>query len=140
MRTVNHTVFAALSAPFRPASMAPARRMVALAWLAALSAAGATSALAQAPAPQPEPARQQALLRMVRQDCGSCHGMRMTGGLGPALTPQALAERSPESVFATIYHGRPGTPMPPWRGLVSEAEARWIAERLRAGLPDGAGS
>jgi cytochrome c55X len=27
--------------------------------------------------------RQRELIRMVRQDCGSCHGLQLTGGLGP---------------------------------------------------------
>ena len=35
------------------------------------------------------PQRQLQLVRIVRQDCGSCHGMRLTGGLGPALTREA---------------------------------------------------
>jgi cytochrome c55X len=86
-------------------------------------------------APQ-EPGRQQQLVRMVRQDCGACHGMRLSGGLGPALTPQALAERPLDSLVATILQGRPGTPMPPWQPLLSEPEARWIAERLQAGFPE----
>jgi len=104
--------------------------------LLALLLSAAAGASAQAPATV-EPTRQQALLRMVRQDCGACHGMQLTGGLGPAITAQALAEgeRSPELVFATIWYGRPGTPMPPWRGLLSEAEARWMSAQLLAGLP-----
>lgn len=89
---------------------------------------------------EPDAARQVQLIRMVRQDCGSCHGMRLTGGLGPALTREALAERPLESVAATIFHGRPGTPMPPWRALLDENEAHWIAQQLRAGLPDSAGA
>ncbi|MBL8332730.1 MAG: cytochrome c [Rubrivivax sp.] len=93
--------------------------------------------LALADAPPPE--RQRALMRMLRQDCGSCHGMQLTGGLGPAITRAALAERTPESVFATIYYGRPSTPMPPWRALISEAEAQWLAQRLLAGVADGEG-
>ncbi len=84
----------------------------------------------------PAAARQQQLVRMVRQDCGSCHGMRLTGGLGPALTREAMAERPLESMVATIVHGRPGTPMPGWRAMLSEAEARWIAEQLAAGFPE----
>jgi len=83
----------------------------------------------------PSAARQHELVRLVRQDCGSCHGMRLTGGLGPALTRDVLAERSPKSVAATIFHGRPGTPMPPWRSMLSESEAAWIAEQLVAGFP-----
>lgn len=84
----------------------------------------------------PAPARQQQLVRMVRQDCGACHGMQLTGGLGPALTPQALADKPLDSMTAVIVHGRPGTPMPPWRGLLTEAEARWIAHTLAQGLPE----
>ena len=82
------------------------------------------------------PERAKALVRMVRQDCGSCHGMRLTGGLGPALTPAAVAHIPPESLAATIYHGRPGTPMPPWRALLSARDADWIAQQLIAGFPN----
>lgn len=87
----------------------------------------------------PDTARQGVLVRMVRQDCGSCHGMRLTGGLGPALTREALASRSAAALAVVILHGRPGTPMPPWRGMVSEAEARWIAAQLVQGFPEEAG-
>ena len=83
----------------------------------------------------PPAARRQELVRMVRQDCGSCHGMHLTGGLGPPLTSSALADKPVPSMAATIFHGRPGTPMPPWRGLLTEAEAQWIAEQLLAGFP-----
>jgi len=81
-------------------------------------------------------ARQQSLIRLVRQDCGACHGMRLTGGLGPALTREALADKPVEAVAAAIVHGRPGTPMPPWRDLLSDGEARWIAVRLAQGFPE----
>jgi cytochrome c55X len=97
-------------------------------------ALAAASPVIAAPA-APEPARQQQLVRMVRQDCGSCHGMTLAGGLGPALTREALADKPLESLAATIYHGRPGTPMPPWRTMLSADEAHWIAERLLAGFP-----
>jgi cytochrome c55X len=83
----------------------------------------------------PSSVRAQTLVRMVRQDCGSCHGMLLTGGLGPAITPQALRDVPLDAVAATIYHGRPGTPMPPWKAMINEAEARWMAERLLAGFP-----
>ncbi len=81
-------------------------------------------------------ARQQSLIRLVRQDCGACHGMRLTGGLGPALTPGALSDKPVEAMTAAIVHGRPGTPMPPWRAMLSEDEARWIAKRLSQGFPE----
>ncbi len=82
-----------------------------------------------------DPARQQALVRMVRQDCGSCHGMQLTGGLGPALTREAMADLPFDSVVASIVHGRPGTPMPGWKTLLSTADASWIAQQLKAGFP-----
>lgn len=90
---------------------------------------------AQAAAHGVPEARQAELVRMVRQNCGSCHGLRLTGGLGPALTRETLADMPLDSMAATILYGRPGTPMPGWRPMLSQAEARWIAERLRAGFP-----
>jgi cytochrome c55X len=96
---------------------------------------GAADALADG-ASAPPALRQQELLRLLRQDCGSCHGLRLTGGLGPPLTQQALQDRPPEMLAATIEHGLPGTPMPPWRTLMSDAEARWLAARLKEGIAD----
>ena len=97
-------------------------------------------ACAQALAQDVPAARAVELVRIVRQDCGSCHGMRLTGGLGPALTRAALAGKPPTALAATIFHGRPGTPMPGWRGLLSEADASWIAERLAEGFPEERGT
>jgi cytochrome c55X len=81
----------------------------------------------------PDAARQQELLYLLRHDCGSCHGMTRKGGLGPPLLPEMLRERPPELLVSTVLDGRPGTPMPPWRGQLSEAEAQWLVEVLRAG-------
>lgn len=84
----------------------------------------------------PDAARQRELVRMVRQDCGSCHGMRLTGGLGPPLDAARLASWPLESLVATIHQGRPGTPMPGWAPLLSLADTRWIAEQLQRGFPE----
>lgn len=92
-------------------------------------AAGAQSTAAHG-VPSP---RQVELRTLVLQDCGSCHGMRLTGGLGPALTAAALRDRPVDSLVATIVHGRPGTAMPPWDGLLTQVEAAWIVERLIEG-------
>jgi cytochrome c55X len=86
-------------------------------------------------AAEPAPARQAELLNLVRQDCGSCHGLRLEGGLGLPLTPQALKERPPEALKETVLHGRNGTAMPPWNPFLSEAEAEWIVQMLLKGLP-----
>lgn len=76
------------------------------------------------------PARAAELAHLVTQDCGSCHGLRLTGGLGRPITAQALAGRDAEGLAAIILDGLPGTAMPPWRPLLTEAEARWIADYL----------
>ena len=83
----------------------------------------------------PAPARQAELVSLVRQDCGSCHGMTLKGGLGPALEPAALAGKDGEQMRYVILHGRRGTPMPPWSAHLSEDEARWIVEQLQKGFP-----
>jgi cytochrome c55X len=80
--------------------------------------------------------RQTELIRLVRQDCGSCHGMQLTGGLGPALTPEALKNKPADAMVSAVYYGRPGTAMPPWKGLLSETEAAWIVDNLQKGFPD----
>ncbi len=90
-------------------------------------------ALAQVVVPSAE--RRRELVHLVRQDCGSCHGMTLQGGLGPSLKPEALHNKPVESLVATIHGGRPGTPMPPWQRFLSEAEAQWIVEQLLAGFP-----
>ena len=90
---------------------------------------------AAAAAAQPAAERQQALVRMVRQDCGSCHGIQLTGGLGPALTARTMRDIPLDNLVAVIYHGRPGTPMPGWKTMLSESDATWIAQQLQAGFP-----
>jgi len=74
--------------------------------------------------------RQQDLRNLLIQDCGSCHGLRMKGGLGPALLPSTLAGKPAEVISAIILDGRPGTAMPAWRPLISPDEALWLASQL----------
>lgn len=78
-------------------------------------------------------AAQSRLKHLLLQDCGSCHGLRLTGGLGPAITPQALEGKSREYLIATVLYGRPGTPMPPWKAILRENEVAWIVDRLLQG-------
>jgi cytochrome c55X len=73
------------------------------------------------------------LSNLVRQDCGSCHGLTLRGGLGKPLTSANLKPWSSEQLVSIILDGVPGTPMPPWRPLISEADARWIVDRLQQG-------
>jgi cytochrome c55X len=74
-----------------------------------------------------------ALERFVVQDCGSCHGLTLKGGLGPDIRPQSLEHYDTDILQGVILDGVPGTPMPPWRPLITEAEAAWIAEYLLKG-------
>ena len=101
-----------------------------LSWLIPLSlAAAAGVAAGDIPA-----ARQVELTNLVVQDCGSCHGLTLKGGLGKPLLPENLAPFPEEAIADVILDGVAGTPMPPWRGLINEAEARWIAHQLKQGL------
>jgi len=84
-------------------------------------------------AAEPPPERAVELERLVLQDCGSCHGLTLKGGLGSDLRPQNLAGKSVEVLTGIVLDGVPGTAMPPWRPLLSEEEARWIANYLLKG-------
>lgn len=81
------------------------------------------------------PERAARLEHIVIQDCGSCHGLTMKGGLGSPLTPEALAQAEPEGLATIILDGVPGTAMPRWRPVLSEDDALWIADYLKGRNP-----
>ncbi len=93
--------------------------------MSTLAALVAAPAMAEIPAP-----RATELEHMVIQDCGSCHGLTRKGGLGSPLTPAALSHAEPEGLALIILDGVPETAMPPWRPLLTEEEALWIADYL----------
>lgn len=80
-------------------------------------------------------ARQAELTTLVRQDCGSCHGMTLKGGLGKPLLPETLSALETDGIASIILEGVPGQPMPPWKGLISAEDAAWIAAKLKQGFP-----
>jgi cytochrome c55X len=82
-------------------------------------------------------ARRSELITLVRQDCGSCHGLTLQGGLGPALLPQTLQDKPADYLQFVILNGRPGTAMPPWSRFLNEAEAAWVVRNLQKGFPRG---
>ena len=136
---LQHLYFTPRSLRLRGATAPQRRRPTRLRLLGGVLALLASGAMAQNPgiaSTPPSAERQLELVRMVRQDCGSCHGLYLTGGLGPALTRAALADKPLEFLAATIYGGRPGTPMAPWKAMLSEADALWIAGQLLAGFPE----
>lgn len=79
-------------------------------------------------------ARQDELLYLLKHDCGSCHGMTLKGGLGPALLPQTLAAQPRDYIVTTIMQGRKDTAMPGWSSMLTQSDAAWLAEQLQNGL------
>jgi cytochrome c55X len=83
----------------------------------------------------PDAQRRAQLEHLLTQDCGACHGLHLTGGLGPELTRAALAGKSRDSLIATVTQGRPGTAMPGWAPLLSPGDIRWLVDLLLQGYP-----
>ena len=97
------------------------------AWLFGLAGSAVSCIALGAP---PDAARQEQLVYLLRQDCGSCHGLQLTGGLGPPLTVGAVGNYAADYLAAIILNGRPGTAMPPFDRLLTPEEARFIADYL----------
>lgn len=76
---------------------------------------------------------QKELENLLLEDCGACHGLKLTGGLGPSITRSALAGKSRQFLIHTIASGRPGTAMPNWDALLNQQEIEWLADRLLNG-------
>jgi cytochrome c55X len=76
---------------------------------------------------------------LFTRNCGGCHGYDLAGGSGPSLFADTLlSKRTDDMLLYTIRNGRPGTRMPPWKALLSDAQigliiayARSAGERLR---------
>ncbi len=102
-----------------------AKRLILLCLILSLQPAGATADVGRQ--------RQEQLRHLLKHDCGSCHGMTLKGGLGPALTPAMLANKPKGLLEYTILSGRPGTPMPPWGIFLSKEEVSWLVDRLLSG-------
>ncbi|WP_048308047.1 cytochrome c [Halomonas sp. PR-M31] len=83
----------------------------------------------------PPPNRQTELETLLYQDCGSCHGMTLGGGLGPSLLPERMARYDVTAITAIILHGIPGTAMPPWSELLTRQDAAWLAKQLKKNSP-----
>lgn len=79
------------------------------------------------------PVRQNELLYFIKHDCGSCHGMTLKGGLGPALLPLTLSAKPKGFLVTTIMEGRQNTAMPPWKSMLTYKEAAWITDQLQNG-------
>ena len=94
------------------------------------------NAMAETAITEVNPTRQNELVYFLIHDCGSCHGMTLKGGLGPALLPETLSAQPKEFLVTTILEGRKNTAMPPWKSMLSRNDALWITEQLQSGLID----
>jgi len=103
-------------------------------WVVAFTVFSATCSWAESAVPV-GPSRQKELITLVRQDCGSCHGLTLRGGLGPALLPETLKDKPVDYLKIVILQGRPSTAMPPWQRFLSDTEADWIVSNLQKGFP-----
>lgn len=81
----------------------------------------------------PDPQRQEELVYLLHQDCGSCHGMTLKGGLGPSLLPEALMGKPDEYLQRVISKGVPGKAMPPWEGILTAEEIDFLVSYLQTG-------
>ena len=91
------------------------------------------ASLAQPSVDTIDSARQTELMHLLKQDCGSCHGLKLKGGLGPPLLVENLTGKPASFLAYTILNGRPGTAMPPWKELLKPEEAEWLANVLLNG-------
>jgi cytochrome c55X len=48
--------------------------------------------------------------------------------------PEALRDKHSDALTAIVLDGIPGTPMPPWRAMLSPDEAAWMIEELKRGI------
>ena len=83
---------------------------------------------------EPSSSRQSELTHLLKQDCGSCHGMTLKGGLGPALLPEQIKNKPTDYLVTTILEGHPNTAMPGWKTMLSEDDALWLANQLKQGV------
>lgn len=81
-------------------------------------------------ASEPDTDRQQELQYLLKQDCGSCHGLRLKGGLGPPLLPEALKGKSKLYLKQVISKGIPGSAMPPWENLLPDNDIDYLVQLL----------
>jgi len=79
---------------------------------------------------------------VFKERCELCHGASGKGdGVGgQALNPKPrnfndkayMATLTDDQIFNTILNGKPGTAMPPWKGVVTESQAKSLVLKVRS--------
>ena len=62
--------------------------------------------------------------------------MTLKGGLGSPLLKSALEGKNSVYLQQVISNGIPGTPMPPWKSILSKSDIKWIVRQLQNGMPE----
>jgi len=76
---------------------------------------------------------------LYADNCATCHGIKGEGVSAPALwNPSFLAHNKDEFIRYAIRHGREGTPMQAWQGVISDADIDNIIAFLRSKADDTA--
>ncbi|HEV8480135.1 MAG TPA: cytochrome c [Candidatus Eisenbacteria bacterium] len=80
--------------------------------------------------------------KVFHERCELCHGPNGMGDGpgGAALNPKPrnfhdtayMKTLSDDQIFTTIMNGKAGTGMPPWKGIVSESEAKSLILKVRS--------
>ena len=102
-------------------------------WVLAVNAFADNSSLSSVSPPLND-VRKKELMHLLKQDCGSCHGMTMKGGLGPALLPENLAATPDYILENTIKYGRETLAMPAWDGILTSVDIEWLVDQLKQGI------
>lgn len=79
--------------------------------------------------------RQSELRVFIAENCPVCHGTRLAGSIGPALSNASLRHLSVEAVSSTILNGYEARGMPAWKPPLTAQEADWIARFLKQDRP-----
>ncbi|MHB9149295.1 MAG: c-type cytochrome [Thermoleophilia bacterium] len=70
--------------------------------------------------------------KVYSASCAGCHGVDGSGGIGPALKPNAfIAGNDDAAVLDVVKNGRAGTAMPNWSGRLSPEEIDAVVALLR---------
>lgn len=75
-------------------------------------------------APSPTSAAEQfkPVVKLYQDACSGCHGPQRQGATGPALIPQRIGGVGDEFIKTILLNGRPGTAMPPWKGVITDSQ------------------
>ena len=73
---------------------------------------------------------------LYMDNCASCHSETRLGGMGPALIPESLARKTPETTAEIIKEGSPATKMPAFGETLTGDEIAALTEFVHSPLAE----